>query len=162
MSGIRGYEFETYFKEIPIVNNLYLSVFSIDKIPKSIKEKHFFICNLSPSESPGSHWIVVVRSEKDTLEIFNSLGVENIDNLKPNFRFRNHFNFTFNEQRFQSNQSTSCGLFCIYFIIHRILNFDMCFEHILEDIFNVDPQINENLVINFCDKLLTKHDNLFD
>ena len=42
------------------------------------------------------------------------------------------------------------SVFCIYFIVHRILNFDMSFEHLIEDIFNYDPNTNETLVTNFA------------
>jgi hypothetical protein len=36
------------------------------------------------------------------------------------------------------------------------------FEHLIEDIFNYDPNTNETLVTNFCHKLLNDHENLFD
>jgi hypothetical protein len=160
--GLHGYDFSLYFDKVPIVNSLFIGVVSIDKIPRIIKEKHFLVCNLSPSNKPGSHWIVIVRSEKNTLEVFNSLGVENLDILTPYFHFRNNFDLIFNEQPFQSNNSTSCGFFCIYFIVHRVLNYDMSFEHIIEDIFNINTNINENIVVSFCNKLLNNHENLFD
>ena len=111
---------------------------------------------------PGSHWIAIIRSEKNTLEIFNSLGVENLDNLTPHFKFPNNFELVYNEQKFQSNVSVKCGFFCIYFIVHRVLNFDMSFEHLIEDILNYDPNTNETLVTNFCHKLLNDDENLFD
>lgn len=162
MSGLRGFEFSLYFNKVPFVAKLLSGIFSIDKIPRNLKEKHFIICNLSPSTLPGSHWIAIIRSEKNTLEIFNSLGVENLDNLTPHFKFPNNFELVYNEQKFQSNVSVKCGFFCIYFIVHRVLNFDMSFEHLIEDIFNYDPNTNETLVTNFCHKLLNDDENLFD
>ena len=38
----------------------------------------------------------------------------------------------------------------------------MSFEHLIEDIFNYDPNTNEILVTNFCQKILNDHENLFD
>jgi hypothetical protein len=162
MSGLRGFEFSLYFEKLPFVNKLLSGIYSIDKIPKTLKEKHFLICNLSPSNLPGTHWIAIIRSEKHTLEIFNSLGVNNLDSLKPYFKFPNNFELIFNEEKFQSNTSINCGFFCIYFIIYRIMNFDMSFEHLIEEIFNADENINDSLVTNFCQKLLLNDENLFD
>jgi hypothetical protein len=162
MMGMRGSEFQHYFEKIPIVNKQSLKITSIDEIPSEIKEKHFVISNLSPSNEAGSHWITLIRSEKDTLEIFNSLGMNSIDRLQPYLKVTKKINVIFNEQPFQSNESTSCGFFCIYFIVNRILNLDMSFEHILEHIFSTDCQINENKVVNFCTKLNLGDFNIFD
>lgn len=162
MPGMRGSEFEQYFEKIPIVHKQFLKVTSVDEIPSQIKLKHFLISNLSPSSEPGTHWIAIVRSEDDTLEIFNSLGVNSLDTLKPHLNFRQKLNVVFNEQAFQSKESTSCGYFCIYFIIHRILNFDMSFEHLLEDIFTSNCALNENIVETFSNKLLNDHPDLFE
>jgi hypothetical protein len=117
---------------------------------------------MSPSNLPGSHWIAVIRSEKNTLEIFNSLGVSNLDNLTPYFKFPNNFELIYNEQKFQSDSSVHCGFFCIYFIVQRILNFDMSFEHLIEDIFKSDSNTNDLIVTNFCTKLLNNSDDIFD
>jgi hypothetical protein len=162
MSGLRGFEFSLYFNKIPFVNKLDSGVFSIDKIPRILKEKHFIIVNLSPSNLPGSHWIAIIRSEKNTLEIFNSLGVSTLDNLTPYFKFPNNFELIYNEEKFQSDLSVHCGFFCIYFIVQRILNFDMSFEHLIEDIFKSDLNTNDLLVTNFCTKLLNDSDDIFD
>ena len=162
MLGMRGSEFQQYFKNISVVNKQFLKVTSIDKIPTEIKEKHFIISNLSPSNEVGSHWITLIRSEKDTLEIFNSLGMTSIDRLQPYLKFKKRVNIIFNEQPFQSNESTSCGFFCIYFIVHRILNLDMSFEHLLEHIFSNDCQINETKVVDFCKNLSIGDFNLFE
>lgn len=162
MDGMRGSEFKTYFDKIELVKKQFVKVTSIDKIPKTLKLKHFIICNLSPSNLPGSHWVVIVRSEKNTLEIFNSLGTRSLRLYNENFNFKTHFHIEFNKEQFQSNESTSCGYFCIYFIVHRILNFDMSLEHLLEHIFNSEASINETVVINFCHKLLKNDFNLFD
>jgi hypothetical protein len=162
MLGMRGSEFYQYFDKIPIVNKQFLKVTSIDEIPREIKEKHFLISNLSPSNELGTHWIALIRSENDTLEIFNSLGMTSIDNLRPYLKLKKKVNVVFNEQVFQSRESTSCGFFCIYFIVHRILNLDMSFEHVLEHIFSADCQINENKVVNFCKNLQIGDFNIFD
>ena len=37
----------------------------------------------------------------------------------------------------------------------------MSFEHLIEDIFNIDPDVNDTLVSNFCYKLLNDDNDLF-
>jgi hypothetical protein len=162
MLGMRGSEFQQYFEKIPIINQQFLKVISIDEIPKDIKNKHFIISNLSPSNEAGSHWITFLRSENDTLEIFNSLGMASIESIKPYLNFKKRLNIVFNEEKFQGNDSTSCGFFCIYFIVHRLLNLDMSFDHTLEHIFSSDYEINETRVVNFCKNLLDGDQNIFE
>lgn len=151
--GLHGYDFVEYFKKIPIVNHYYKSVYSIDEIPNTLKVRQFIICNLSKKSEPGTHWIAIVRSDKKIYEVFNSLGYENLDTLLPYMRLKIKADVVFNEEAFQLSDSTTCGLFCIYFIVHRVLNYDMHFDHLLQDIFVLDKEINEKKVITFCDRL---------
>lgn len=57
--GIVGYEFEEYFKNIPLIEKFYQGVFSIDQIPPKIAVKHFVVLNLSTSNELGTHWILL-------------------------------------------------------------------------------------------------------
>jgi hypothetical protein len=59
----------------------------------------------------------------------------------------------FNETPFQKEDSDTCGLFTIYFVFERLHNFDLSFDEILEDIFDISCEVNENTVKNFCDKI---------
>jgi hypothetical protein len=162
MYGMRGSKFGQYFQKIPLVNKQFMKVTSIDELPVEIPEKHFIISNLSPSNEIGSHWIALIRSENDTLEIFNSLGMTSLNKIESYLKFKKKINIVFNEQPFQSIESTSCGFFCIFFIVQRLLNFDMSFEHILEHIFSVDCNLNEKKVVQFCQNLLIGDFNIFD
>jgi len=160
--GVRGNEFINYFNRVPHVKSVFLNVVALNQIPKIIPTRHFLICNLSLSDMPGSHWIAITRPEKDILEIFNSLGYQSLESLMPYFKFRKAFEIHFNREQLQEENSTTCGLFCIYFIIHRILNFEMPFEHVLEDIFSTNKIENENTVTQFCSNLeLHSDSNIF-
>jgi hypothetical protein len=162
MTGLRGDEFKEYFDKIPHVSAQFVGVFALNKFPKFIPVRNFFVGNLSKSDSPGSHWVIVCRPDKNSLEVFNSLGYESLESLLPYFKFKKSFKLHYNIQEFQSNDSSTCGLFCIYFIIYRILNFDLNFENLIEDIFDVDVPINEIKVSTFCEKLKLDGDvNLF-
>lgn len=132
----------------------WLGVRPLDKIPRKFPPKKFLIVNLSPSFHPGSHWIVLCRPHKDRMELFNSLGSQTIDDLKPHLNFTFKSKISFNNSPLQLDSSSSCGLYCIYFVIHRFLNLDQDFDEVLEDSFAPSLHENENKVSNFCQHLL--------
>ncbi len=152
--GLYASDFETYFNKVEWIKPLFLSVTSIDKLPTTLPLKHFVIVNLSPSGTAGSHWTLLVRSHKKCIEVFNSLGCENLDTFTPHLRFRFAAEIEFNNTQVQKSTSSTCGLFCIYFIIHRTLNFDQSLDEIMTEIFSHDLNENENKVTNFCNHLL--------
>ena len=159
MEGLKGFEFANYFVKLPLVNKQFLNVVAIDEIPKSIPVRHFLISNLSPAHLSGSHWIVIIRPEKNTLEIFNSLGGDTFKDIQNHLKFTCKLQIHSNETPFQSDSSSSCGYFCIFFAVNRMLNLDMSFEHLLEHLFTDNLEINETNVRRFCENLLESSDD---
>ena len=153
LEGLYGDDFEDYFNKLDIVYPHFMGVTSIDKIPTRFPIRHFLIVNLSPSGTPGSHWVVIVRSNKNLIEIFNSLGCDDLEPIKSHLSFRFTAEIEFNNTALQMATSTSCGLYCIYFAIHRVLNFDQAFEETLSDYFVENLAANENKVAQFCKHL---------
>jgi len=145
-------EFYPIFRKVPYLENHFLGVFPIDKIPSTIKPKCFFVCNTDPSYLAGKHWIAFINIDKNECEIFDSLGVK-INELKPYFKFSKKVKFIFNTTQFQSTHSKLCGLFVVTFIIERMLNQSMEFDEILENIFSSDTLINDKIVTDFCSNL---------
>ena len=93
-----------------------------------------------------------VRTSKETIECFDSLGVndEKKQTLKSSCKFKGIKEMIFNETQFQSDVSDTCGLFSIYFIVERMFNLDLSFEEILSDIFDPENHLeNENKVKEF-------------
>ena len=90
--------------------------------------------------------------KRTTLECFDSLGVnENkLNNLKTYCQFKTISKIDYNETSFQREDSDSCGLFVLYYIFKRMINLDLTFEELLEEIFETDNNLNELHVINFC------------
>jgi hypothetical protein len=150
-------EFINYFKSFPNVKNHFLGVFSINTLPKSIKHRKFCICNTDVESGNGKHWICFVRSNKDTIELFDSLGIDDEKKkLITKYCTFNAKEIIFNETQFQADFSETCGLFVIYFLIERIFNFDLTFEELLHDIFYDDKLKNEKKVIEFCSEIIEK------
>lgn len=145
-------EIVDYFENVPCLKPYFLGVFSIDNFPKNLGQRSCFICNMSKSNEPGSHWISFIKSEPKTIEIFDSLGTK-VDLLKPFLKFKGNPTIVYNDAAFQSITSNTCGYFAITFLIERSFNLDLKYKQLLAEIFEVDCQINENMVVNFCKNL---------
>lgn len=84
------------------------------------------------------------------LEIFDSLGVKKnlIQSNVPAYTKTVYGNAT----PVQGTDSSSCGQFCCYFLLHRYLSLDVEFEDLLNCIFSSDLVQNEEVVLDFVSK----------
>jgi hypothetical protein len=80
-----------------------------------------------------------------------------LNNLKTYSQFKQISKIDYDETAFQKEDSTSCGLFVLYYIFKRMFNLDLSFEEILDDIFEVDTNLNEQNVISFCKKIKNEY-----
>ena len=78
--------------------------------------------------------------------MFDSLGFRP-DLIVPYLKFREKLSIDYNKTQVQSNESISCGKFVIYLCADRMLNMDLSFQMILEDIFVENTQVNEKNVL---------------
>lgn len=154
-------EFIGYLKDYPFLLERFLGTFSIDTLPKYFKLRSFCFCNTDTSEGVGKHWLCFVKTEKNCIECFDSLGIdENKKDLLSKYcKIRNVKEIEYNETQFQTSTSSTCGYFVLYFAIHRMHNLDLTFDDILEDIFSFNLTINEEKVQQFCDELKKTNDN---
>ena len=150
-------EFNNYFNTFPHLKNHFIGVFSINTLPKSIKYRKFCICNTDVQSGNGKHWICFIRTDKNSIELFDSLGIDSEKKLLISkyckFQVKE---IIYNETQFQADFSDTCGLFVLYFLIERIFNLDLSFHDLLRDIFDEDVLKNEKKVIEFCDSVLEK------
>lgn len=145
-------EFVRYFEKVPHLLNHFEGVYPIDKIPTRMKNKTFFVCNLDPSNMPGSHWICFLKFTASECEIFDSLGV-NISYLLPYINFNRKTHFIFNKFAVQDSSSLLCGKFVIMFVIERFLNQTMEFSDLIDEIFSKNKLNNDEIVSIFCNNL---------
>lgn len=131
--------------------NFFMGVCSIDTMPKCLKKRHFFICNLDINSSIGSHWICILRNDKNQLELFDSLGVTEIklEWFLKHCNIKKPNELLYNTSQIQSLYSNSCGKFVLYFIIKRLFNLDCSFENLLNHIFESTEDNNEIIVSQF-------------
>jgi len=123
-------------------------VLPIDKLPSKSIERSFFIINTDPALLPGEHWVCIFFPQESPPEFFDSLGRD------PNYYSHNLAAFLggrymYNTARVQAYYSSTCGLYCLYFLHHRIRGVN--FVDILKT-FSSNLDYNEDVVINFYRK----------
>lgn len=102
-------------------------VFSIDNLPRKKISKKCFIINTDPSFLPGKHWVAVFLPSVGFPEFFDSLGKNpsHYSEFLLDFLLEQNSNgFVYNCNRLQSFKSSTCGLFCLYYLYFRIRGFN--------------------------------------
>ena len=153
---MQAIEFDEYFKNYPFLKKQFAGVFAIDNLPKTLKIKKFCICNTDYSTGSGKHWFALIRTTKKSVECFDSLGITSEKRLliEKYCNFRGISELLYNETSFQEDDTSTCGLFCIYYIFERMHNLDLSFDELLEEIFDGQNKVlNETSVNEFCQKL---------
>ena len=150
---MEGSEFPIYFKNLPLLLPHFLGVYSIDTIPSRMRVRSFFITNLSKANTLGSHWIAIIKPHKGHLEIFDSLGFRP-DLVLPYLNFSEKLKLEYNITQVQSDDSVLCGKFVITFCVERMMNLDLSLDMLLDDVFVLNKESNDQIVTDFCDNLL--------
>lgn len=131
----------------------FLGVFACDKIPLIRDSLHptFLVINTDKSNSPGSHWILF-RLDSRSLEIYDSLGFCDkrwIKFPKPltNFLLRyRHTHKLLAIPRLQSDNSSTCGLFAVYFCLSRQkISFTECLQKFSSDLLQNEIILSEEI-----------------
>ena len=99
------------------------------------------------SKTPGVHWIVLYKVSEVELELFDSLGTD-CNFIKDNLPKYGDFALA-NITAVQPTWSASCGQFCLYYITMRLMNLDLSFSELLNNIFCGDLNVNEKTVLDF-------------
>ena len=148
---MNSFEFGERLTQFPELKNYFQGVFSADNLPRSIKKNHFIICNTDVLSGNGKHWYCVVKIDSSTLECFDSLGVnyEKKKFLAEKFKQRGVSKIKFNVTQVQSSDTATCGLFVLYFLVHRLHNKDLGFTDLLNEIFVASIEENERLIHSF-------------
>ena len=119
--GMSNLEIENYLKSIQNFRGVIFDD-SLNQIDPRFNG--FVIVNLDHSHGPGTHWIALGIFE-DTVEFFDPLGCDflNWPNLPIgllHYLFKVSFAKTVVRiNRLQSSKSAVCGLYCIFYVIHR-------------------------------------------
>ena len=127
------------------IRTRFKGVYAIDEIPR-LKTDKLVVVNLDPSNMPGSHWTVIYNKEGSVIEYFDSRG------MKPPRSVADYLlSYTkeciYSTRRLQQYQTSSCGLFCLYYSFYASRKCDL--QHIVNN-FHDNLNINEYIVANFA------------
>ena len=76
-----------------------------------------YVVNTDPSTKPGTHWLAIYIDRKRQGYFMDSFGWPPSAYGFTDFFKRNCASCTYNERRLQSDHTTVCGQYCIYFIL---------------------------------------------
>ena len=119
---------------------------------RKLKKGHFIIFNASKKNSKGTHWMCLSRSLDGKYIVFDSLGICKKKEKLLKTYLPNKFDVIYNVSRFQKDDTSTCGLFCLYFLINQTFNLDLTFSELLNKIFSADPNSNEKRILKFISK----------
>lgn len=127
-----------------------------NNIPKNIKLYNFCIVNNRPIEEEGEHWLCLYRDSKVTLECFDSLGIDSSKKefLQKTFEHSRIKQIDFNTSAVQRHDTTTCGQFTLYFLFQRMLNQDIPYNLLLDEIFTDNLNDNEARVLKFFEEVV--------
>jgi hypothetical protein len=124
-----------------------------DDLPSTLKRCQFWVVNTDKCGERGLHWVVFHFPSRGPLEFFDSLGnpPEYYHRRFQNILMVNGAKYGYFDSRIQSETSSLCGQYCIYFVLQRMKGRSM--NSIAYD-FNVfNTHANESLVSDFINDM---------
>lgn len=148
------HEIFNYIQKCKHLKYRFRGVFAADNFPTNMAKNSFVIVNISSSQSPGLHWILLAKNSSNNLYFADPLGfsIENFPIVLQQVK-----NCSFNKlidimetrngytKNLQSVNSQLCGLFCIYIAhyFYNAINF-------------IIPNVNNELeLINFVKHMMS-------
>ncbi len=131
----------------PVLRDGVLGVFAADQLPISIPTYPCgFIVNTDSSSQPGQHWLAVFIRD-NIVECFDSYGQPPgaYNPLFSRWIQRHARTVRVNPTRLQSDTSNVCGLYCVYFLRHRLLGHSM--THIIQRFSDANLEANDRYIL---------------
>lgn len=107
-----------------------------------------FIVNSQPLPMPGEHWNAIILYNPIHAEFFDSLG-KNLSDYNSDIRdfiSKNSVYCRYRAQRLQANNSTSCGIYVMFYIIARL-----CFKYGMTEVYNMfsNNLYNNDMIVRY-------------
>lgn len=145
----------------PHASKTFGGVFPCDHLPTDVKKvPASFIVNTDPSWKPGTHWLAIYIDENRNVEFFDSYG-RPAQMYTSVFKFIKHMapGFRANSRQLQGTLSSTCGQFCLYFLVWR--NRGVSFSEIMNS-FSMRLDSNDILVTTFVNSISDLNTKLLD
>ena len=139
----------------PATSSIFVGCFPADRVPQQVDSvPAAFILNSDPAHKKGSHWVALFCGER--VEFFDSFG------RKPSYYGFNSpiLDNAFSQScQFQSDLSTVCGQYCMFFVHSRCSG--LSFDQFLSK-FSADCAKNDRLVVRRVNEIFDIKTELFD
>ena len=131
---------------------LFKGTYPCDLVPISLNIKpQAFVVNTENSRSPGEHWVGLIIKQTNCW-YFDSLGNElQNQEVLHSLRKIGVKKYFFNHKQIQSVNSSSCGYFCIAFVLSFILG--ISYEDFLSE-FSENVDQNDRICLRLIRKYL--------
>lgn len=100
-----------------VIRSTYGGTFANDNLPRSRDQYRSFIVNTDPVHLGGTHWQALFFNRKGVCIFFCSYGTSPTRNIRT-FARNNSSRLRWNTNSLQHPLSSTCGLFCMYFLYH--------------------------------------------
>ena len=103
----------------------FIGCFSANTIPYPENYPFALIANTDPDNMPGAHWVAFYADDDNQLEMFDSFG--NSHDAYPQFKYfvDKYETVKYNGVRLQQYFSSTCGYYCLMFVLFRCKKFSM-------------------------------------
>ena len=135
----------------PVLKDKVIGVFAADQLPMTLsKYPCGFIANTDTYSKPGQHWCAFYVERAGVVEFFDSYGQKPATN---SVHFKQWIaehgpKVTSNDRQIQSDFSSVCGLYCLYFLHQRLNGHSMIqiVNSFTPDVSFNDQHIHERLM----------------
>lgn len=151
-------EIERSLRNDPSTRDIFVGTFAADTLPPTKEFPGAYIANTQPSNQSGEHW-VAFYCVSDSIECFDSFGA-NPAVYSPHIKIWLDDEYKIIQKEvIQSNMSTVCGQYCMFFVLLRCNGFS--YQDTLS-IFTKNRSVNDRFVCKFINKYFMLHKSVTD
>jgi len=138
-------QIESLMGRDPIASTLFQGVFAADTLPHNPPIPCALIANTDPENRPGQHWVAFYIESNGHGEYFDSYGrPPTVKNFRD-FLQQNTSEWTCNDSLLQGVLSSTCGQYCIFYLLFRCR--DVSMQEIVAE-FNVANRASNDVAVN--------------
>ena len=133
-------------------------VYSLDLLPKDKRKCESFIVNLAKSSLPGTHWVLVYRSNSEK-NYFDSFGAITPEIIQRYLKSKNEFEHNIkciqrSTEQIQQFNTDVCGHMCIFVLVYLYKYPKHSFNKILKMFTNKTYKDFENKLKNWQENIM--------
>jgi hypothetical protein len=103
----------------------FIGVLARDQLPYKPKYPSCFIINTDRSNKPGAHWLAFYYDNVGHCTFFDSFGIHPSFYRLTSYLERTSKSWNYNNIKFQSNNSKTCGYYAFIFILLKCRGIDL-------------------------------------